>query len=207
MKKEGVFVVIDGGEGVGTTTISKLLTEEFLPRSLYTHEPGGSQLGEVLRELILSEEGKAADPDTLFALFWAGRRDHLQKVVYPALREGKVVFCDRFDSSTYAYEVVALQGAHLEELFWKTREVFLRERKPDLYLILDVDPHISLERVKSRGKDMTHFDSRELEFHYKVREGFLRFAQLVDNALIIDASLPLETVLSNCLKEIRTFLF
>ena len=143
-------------------------------------------------------------PRLYFLFFWAARRDHLKKVVYPALREGKIVFCDRFDSSAYAYEIVAFEAPYLEELFWKTRAIFLRERESDLYLILNVDPKIALQRVKSRDEKMTHFDARELEFHERVREGFLKFVKTLENSVLIDASLPLEEVITECQSVVRS---
>ena len=121
MAKKGTFIVIDGGEGSGTTTVSKEIVKQFGWGAIYTREPGGSLYAEKIRELVLSDDAKTSDAETQFALFWAARRDHIKKTVAPALAEGKVVICDRFDSSTYAYQLIAQEQIQLVELFWKIR--------------------------------------------------------------------------------------
>ncbi|MDP2650293.1 MAG: dTMP kinase, partial [bacterium] len=99
--KKGTFIVIDGGEGSGTTTVAKAVVEHFGWGAVYTREPGGSPYAEKIRDLVLSDEAKHSDAETQFALFWAARRDHLKHSVIPALADGKIVISDRFDSSTY----------------------------------------------------------------------------------------------------------
>lgn len=198
MSKKGKFIVIDGGEGAGKTTVAKELVNRFGWGAIYTREPGGSPYAEKIRELVLSDEAKHSDAETQFALFWAGRRDHLKHTVVPALNDGKVVITDRFDSSSYAYQIVAQEQSQLLDLFWETRKVFLRDHAPDAYILLNVSPETGLTRVESRKEALNHFDKRKIDFHKKVNSGLLDFVEnKVENGYVVSAEDPLETVLEN----------
>jgi len=196
-------VVIDGGEGSGKTTMIKFLPE-ILPAGSFvlTREPGGTPLAEKIRGVIISGEGREASAETQFALNFAQRHDHLKKVIEPALANGVNVISDRFDSSTYAYQVAGQGGRGLKELFWQTRETFLGIAKPDIYIFFDVEPDVGLARVSSRNEEKTPFDERDLNFHRRVRAGFLEFFRNVPHR-VIDANRPLEEVKKNFLAVIR----
>lgn len=176
---KGFFVVLDGGEGSGKTLLLKKVAELHNENIVFTREPGGSMYAEEIRNLILnSSNAKQADANTFFSLFWAARADHLKNIIIPALNDGKIVICDRFDSSTYAYQIVAQGARELKELFWLTREHFLEkgEYEPDIYVYLDVDPETGLARKnKQVDAEKNHFDERELDFHKKLRQGFKEF--------------------------------
>jgi len=193
MDKHGKFVVFDGGEGSGKTTVSKKAVQWLAAkgvRVLGTREPGGSPYAEKIRELILSPEAKETDAETMFALFWAARRDHLMRTVLPALDEGITVICDRFDSSTWAYQICGQDQPQLRELFWQMRKHYLGDLAPH-YVMFLVSPEVGLERARSRGADgINHFDDRVLTFHQRVKEGFLEFAKKVppENLHIVNAN-------------------
>ncbi|MES2088020.1 MAG: dTMP kinase [Patescibacteria group bacterium] len=195
MTQKGKFIVIDGGEGAGKSTLMGFLPEIFpsTPSSgqatfLATREPGGSPFAEEIRNLMLSRpESKNASPETQFGLVWAARHDHLQKKIIPALNEGVHVISDRFDSSTYAYQIFGQEAPQLEKLFWDIRNIYLRDAQPDLYIFLDIDPAIGLKRVAERRKETDHFDQRKLDFHQRIREGYLEFLKKVPS-VIIDSS-------------------
>lgn len=190
----GKLIIVDGGEGSGTTTVSKWLVAELGEEATWTREPGGSHFSEKIRELILSEDGGKASAQTLFALFWAARADIIANTIAPALKEGKTVVCDRFDSSTYAYQVIAQEHIELADLFWRLREEYVGDIVSQ-YIILDVDAEAGLSRAKSRGDALTHFDKQKQDFHERVRQGFLDFAKAVDvPSTVIDAREPLEVV-------------
>lgn len=192
---------MDGGEGSGKTTLVSLLSEIMKEGSfVLTKEPGGTPLAQKIRELILSDNAKSADPRTMFGLFWAARADNLKNFVLPNLKKGKNVFCDRFDSSTYAYQIKAGDEA-MEKLFWETRKYYLRYAEPDLYIFLDVDPKIGLKRVENRKERKTHFDARSFSYHKEVREGFLKFLKNVPHK-IINANQNLDKVKDDFLKII-----
>ncbi|TSC67101.1 MAG: dTMP kinase [Parcubacteria group bacterium Gr01-1014_73] len=204
--KRGKFIVVDGGEGSGKTTVLKWFAKTpFGKQFLITHEPGGTEFADKIRKLVLSEEAKEAGAETQFGLMWAARAEHLKKKIIPALAKGVSVISDRFDSSTYAYQIYGQKAKHLEKLFWQTREVFLRDKKPDLYIFLGVEPKIGLERVTDRKETKTHFDERKLEFHKRVCEGFLEFLKHVPHKTI-DANQSLKTVKTDFLKCVKMVL-
>jgi len=185
---------MDGGEGSGKTTFVKFLKEKYTDGSfVFTREPGGSPLAEKIRDIILSGGAKQASAETMFALFWAARGDHMKNVIVPALESGKNVVCDRFDSSTYAYQIYAQGGEHLRNLFEECRKVFLGKNVPDLYIFFDVEPVVGLSRVESRGEKKTHFDEQQINFHERVREGIREFISNKPHA-IVDASQSIDKV-------------
>lgn len=191
----GKFLVIDSGEGAGKSLMLKKVQEHFGDQILITREPGGSKYAEQIRELILhSVYAKHADARTLFALFWAARADHLDKTIRPAIMAGKTVITDRFDSSTYSYQIVAQGATDLRELFWTMRDVYLQDLKPDLYIYLDVDPATGLARKSTQGPEETnHFEDRKLDFHEKQRLGCREFMEKVPHR-VIDANQSIEAV-------------
>lgn len=207
--KRGKFIVIDGCEGAGKTTLIRALAKESSPRKiLLTHEPGGTGFADKIRALVLSKEAKTAGAETQFGLMWAARAEHLKHKIIPALAKGITVVSDRFDSSTFAYQIFGQEAKHLKELFWLTREVFLRERKPDLYIFLDVLPEVGLARIaenKRKGELLDHFEKRSLDFHRRVREGYREFLKTVPHT-IIDANRPLEAVQEDTFSVIRKYL-
>lgn len=201
--KRGKFIVVDGGEGAGKTAVLKWFAETSLGKKfLITHEPGGTEFADKIRTLALSKEAVLAGAETQFGLMWAARADHLQHKILPAVEKGVNVICDRFDSATYAYQICAQSAGHLENLFWQTREAFLREIKPGLYIFFDVEPEIGLKRVANRKGKKTHFDKRKLDFHKKVRAGFLEFFKKVPHK-IIDANQNLDKVKDDFLKCVK----
>ena len=204
------IIVVDGGEGSGTTTMSTKLTESLRAQNVpvvHTREPGGTNapFAETIRELILSSAAKAASAETMFGLFWASRHEHLLRTILPALQAGRAVIIDRFDSSTYAYQVMAQECPGLEKLFWDTRKLYLGEVEALVhYVVLDVDPKIGVARAKQRGGIPTHFDERKLDFHRRVREGYKAF--LNKNrapSWVVDASKPEHEVFGECLGIVR----
>ena len=194
--KKGLFIVVDGGEGAGKTSQFNKAKEYFGDLLFLTREPGGSVYAEEIRDLILkSPNAGQADARTLFALFWAARADHMKNTILPALEVGKTVITDRFDSSSFAYQIVAHGARDLEKLFWQTREVYLGDLKPDLYVYFDIDPLIGLARKNNqgRGEELNHFENRKIDFHNALRSGFKEFITYVPS-IVIDASQPIEKV-------------
>ena len=199
MDKRGKFIVFEGGEGSGKSTMARRAVAWLEGRgtpAVLTREPGGSPFAEEIRKAILSDAAGGADPEILFHLFWLARREHLRQTVLPALSAGRVVICDRFDASTYAYQVVAQQHPQLRELFWVFRKRYVGADTPHLYIHFDIHPDIGLARAKSRAEKATHFDGRELEFHHRVRQGFHEFLKSPEEipAVHIDAGAPMEEV-------------
>ena len=193
--KKGKFIVIDSGEGAGKTTQIKRLKDLYGDLVVLTREPGGSPYAEEIRNIILnSGNAGQADAKTMFALYWAARADHIKNTVIPALEKGKIVICDRFDSSTFAYQIVAQEGRELEKFFWQIRDLFLGDTKPDLYIYFDIDPKIGLGRKNGQGADeRNHFEDRQIKFHNDLRKGFKEFIKHVPHK-IINAEKPIDEV-------------
>ena len=205
MKKgKGKFIVIDGGEGSGKSTLMKFLPEIFSDQKfLATREPGGSVFAEEIRNLMLTHsESHSASPETQFGLVWGARHDHLTKKIIPALEQGINVFSDRFDSSTFAYQIYGQGAPQLEKLFWKIRKIYLRECRPNLYIFLDVEPAEGLRRVANRRKTLNHFDKRHLSFHKRIRDGYLKFMKKTPS-IIIDTNGTVEEAKNRFFEVVR----
>lgn len=204
----GMFIVFEGGEGSGKSGKSKFVVENLVSEgidALWTREPGGSPYAEIIRAVILDQShGKHADAETLFGLFWAARRDHLLKTVIPAIERGAIVISDRFDGSTYAYQIVGQEQAQLKKLFWVMREHYVGKYAPQHYIFCDLEPSIGIARAKGRVEQTTHFDEREIEFHERVREGYWEFFSTgrIPHT-IMDASLPFEEAKQKSLELVR----
>lgn len=205
--KAGKFFVLDGGEGSGKSTQLKKIREHFGERVLVTREPGGSPYAEEIRSLILnSPHAKQAHAKTHFALFWAARADHLKNTILPALAHGQCVVCDRFDSSTYAYQIFAQEAAELKDFFWDMRRFYLGDAVPYRYIFLDVEPRTGLLRKKRQGEsEINHFDERDVTFHARMREGLLDFFTQVPHS-VIDANAPFDMVTQILITELEKYI-
>jgi dTMP kinase len=169
----GRFITLEGGEGVGKSTQAARLAERLRLAGhavVVTREPGGTPLGEALRELILAR--KPAAVETEFLLFSAARTEHLAATIAPALRAGTWVICDRFIDSTRVYQG-ALAGVDPQLI--REVEQLTVSHVPDLTLILDLDPVQGLERATRRG-ELNRFDAGRLDGHRRIREAFLAIA-------------------------------
>jgi len=197
---KGRLLIFEGGEGSGKSYMAKMAVEKLNVqgiKTLWTREPGGSVFAEKIRKLILSDHAMHADAETMFGLFWAARRDHIVHKIKPALEEGTHVLCERFDSSTWAYQIRGQQQGQLRHLFLKMRKHYLAQIHPSAYILLNVDPKIGLQRVKKRTeRKQTHFDKRNLEFHQRVNDGLIEFVTHISDHIyiIIDANRPRRVV-------------
>lgn len=174
----GVFISFEGGEGGGKSTQLKLLVSAFEKASIpfiATREPGGTIGAEKIRSLVVEEKGEnwSALSETL--LFNAARVEHVERVIKPALYERKTVICDRFFDSTLIYQGI---GKGLGEAYVKGLHNFIFGNfMPSLTVILDIDPEIGLKRASDRNHNETKFENLDIEFHRKIRSGFLAIAE------------------------------
>ena len=173
MKKKGFFITFEGIDGSGKSTqIQKLA--KFLEDNgfdiIITREPGGSVGGEEIRNLLLQGEVDRWSAETEILLFTAARRDHLERIILPALQDGKIVICDRFTDSTRMYQ--GMRGPKLRDLVDKLTEEVIN-CDPDLTLIIDIDPEISLRRAKSRETAEERFEDFGVDLQKKMRKGFI----------------------------------
>lgn len=193
----GRFITLEGGEGSGKTTQSKLLCQwlnERGVRALHTREPGGSIGAELIRELLIGAAEAEWDALTEVLLFTAARRDHVHKTILPALERGEWVVCDRFYDSTVAYQ--AYGSTLSRDITDALHHLAMGSFQPDITLILDLPVELGLSRAKSvTGSDVDRFEARDIEFHEKLREGFLDIARKHANrCCIIDAAQDIDKI-------------
>ena len=202
MSEKGLFITFEGGEGCGKTTQLNLLKEKLqtlkIP-SVFTREPGGTPEAEQIRNLLFSCD---LDPMTEVLLFAAARREHLINKIIPELENGKVVVSDRFIDSTRVYQScgMGIDINIVDDLYKKVAGDF----DPDLTFIFDIDPKLGLERSLKHNLDINsdedRYEKMGLEFHNKVRAGFLNIAKKYpQRCVVIDASADIETIHSKIL--------
>jgi dTMP kinase len=200
-KTSAMFVTLEGGEGAGKSTSRDFivsLLEEYNVPFIQTREPGGTPIGEALRELLLSKNGTAPAVTTELLMVFAARAQHLHEVIEPALHAGKWVLCDRFTDATYAYQGHG-RGFDLGEI--EALEALVqRGRHPDLTLLFDIDPQLGMARARQRA-ELDRFEQEELTFFERVREGYLSRAEFDSRFKIIDASRSIDDV-QDALREI-----
>jgi len=173
MKSKGLFISFEGVEGSGKTTQLQRLYAFLMDLGLdvvQTKEPGGTVVGQSLRHMILDATQPFKHRYTEVFLFYADRLEHLETVVKPALLQGKVVLCDRYIDSTYAYQV---GGRQIPFSMIETLNDMIDMVLPDLTILLDLDPEQGIDRVKKRSA-MDRFEQEALSFHHRVRETYLR---------------------------------
>lgn len=188
----GKFITFEGGEGVGKTTQIELLADKI--RSLNipvktTREPGGTSVGETLRSLLKSNpDFKSLDPLSECLMMFAIRCDHFRKVIKPLLENGFVVICDRFYDSTLVYQGI-LKNVSYKDIM-ELKNLSLKDFEPDLTFILDIDPKISIQRLKNREFNLLDsYDLMEIKEHTIIREGFKKIAEIFSyRAHIINAN-------------------
>ncbi len=192
-----MFITLEGPEGSGKTTaveatVKKL--QEMGYEIVRTREPGGTPIAEQIRNVILDKANTAMDERTEALLYAASRRQHLVEKVWPALKEGKIVICDRYLDSSLAYQGGA-RGLGIDEVL--NVNLFATENTwPDLTLLFDIKPEIGLARINANSdREVNRLDLEKIDFHNKVRESFLALAKrFPDRYVIIDASMDREKV-------------
>lgn len=192
MSARGRFITLEGGEGVGKSTLAAELAARLSVRGIEivrTREPGGTPGAEAIRKLILTPAdeigGWSSMAETL--LFYAARRDHLDKLIRPALERGAWVICDRFSDSTRAYQVAAggVAAGDVETI----DRICVGDMAPDLTLVLDLPIALARERMTSRAGAADAIESRMLSYHEAVHRGFLEIARANPlRCVVLDAS-------------------
>ena len=183
MKDKGYFISFEGIDGSGKSTQIQKLAEFLKARDfdiVITREPGGSKGGEEIRNLLLQGNVDRWSAETEILLFTAARRDHLERIILPALEEGKIVICDRFTDSTRMYQ--GMRGVNLRNLVDTLNEKVIKF-DPDLTIVIDINPEISLKRAKSRKIDEERFEDFGVDLQMKMRKGFLELAKEFGNRI------------------------
>lgn len=172
--REGLFITFEGADGCGKTTQIELLNEYLIKKgykTLLTREPGAKGLGVKLREILLNYDGEVS-PNCESFLFLADRAQHIDCIIKPAIKEGKIILCDRHTDSTVAYQGYG-RGLDLDRIN-KLNDIATNGLKPDLTIVFDIDVETSMQRV---GKEKDRMESAGVEFFNKVRQGYLEIAK------------------------------
>jgi len=203
------FIVFEGLDGSGKSTLIKKLCAELKKQAIdfvTTREPGGTTLGEELRQIILRTDGDAPTPRTELLLYEAIRSQHVDQLITPALQQKKWVLCDRFTASTIAFQASG-RNLQVSDVHWLNH--FATEGlQPHLTILLNLNTQTSLERreqrTKTTGEPLDRFEREANDFHEKVRKSYLQQAKTSpDNWLILDAHLNPEDLFESLLSSLR----
>ncbi len=202
--KTGRFITFEGIDGSGKSTQAKMLAEALRSDGhevVLTREPGGSKGAEEIRALVLEGDPDRWSAETEILLFTAARRDHLERVIDPALAQGKVVICDRFADSTRMYQGLS-RGDLRAKVDHLHREMIKRE--PDLTILIDMDPELGLKRALDRNGHEERFEDFGPDLQRRMRAGFLALVdEFPDRFRVIDGGRPVETVARDVLETAR----
>ena len=193
--KKGLFITLEGIEGAGKSTMVNFI-EDFLTKHghdvIKTREPGGTKIGEQIRDILLKNENSSLTPDTELLLMFAARAQHIKEVIRPALSSGKTILCDRFIDATYAYQG---GGRGIDVLRINILEKWVQSNlTPDLTLLFDLDVSVGIARTKKRSK-ADRFEQEKSVFFENVRSCYLKRAKNEPNRFcIINSALPMKKV-------------
>lgn len=211
MPFKGHFITLEGGEGAGKSTLMQSLSTELTQRGynvITTREPGGTHLGQTIREWLLSQhQAEQIFPEAELLLFLADRTQHIHEVILPSLEAGKIVLCDRFNDSTIAYQGYA-RGLGMDHV-GKLCALISGKAIPELTLFLNLSPTAGLERSKrvhkeqSPSGELDRIESEHLHFHEKIQQGFLLLAKREPFRIYtIDAARPAADVFREAVRAI-----
>lgn len=200
MKKKAYFITLEGSDGCGKSSVAKELKRLLEQQGFvvcHTREPGGIEIAEQIRQVILNPQHTNMDQKTEALLYAASRRQHLVEKILPALEKGEIVLCERFVDSSLAYQGYA-RGIGMEEVL-EVNRFAIGKHFPDLTIFLDVDVETGLARIATREyKD--RLDQEKLSFHLKVKEGYRLVNERFQSRIqIVDANQDLATVVENAL--------
>jgi len=201
-----MFITFEGVEGCGKSTVAEKIYEKLLKENypiILSREPGGVKIAEQIRKIILDKNNVELDNRSEALLFAASRRQHLVEKVWPALKENKIILCDRYIDSSLAY-----QGGGKELGVQQVLDINLfatENTLPDLTVLFDIDPRLGLERIdKNSKREVNRLDLESLKFYDKVRKTFLDLAKTYNKRyVVIDASKPLEDVINETYNIIK----
>jgi len=204
---EGLFITLEGPDGSGKTTILEKVKEELEARKIdivLTREPGGTEIGEKIRDIILDKDNIELGDETEALLYAASRAQHISELIEPALNNGKLVISDRFLLSSLAYQGI---GRNLGvERVKMINDFGLRNISPDLILFFHIDPEETLRRkTKNNGGDRLELQGSN--FHKRVYEGYKDLIKMYpENVVVVDASKPVGEVFEFVMEEINKLL-
>ena len=199
-----LFITFEGPDGSGKTTVCNAVYQRLKDMGydvVHTREPGGIEIAEKIRDIILDPQNVMMDAKTEALLYAASRRQHLVEKVIPSIEAGKVVICERFVDSSLAYQGYGRELGFDEVL--SINKFAIGDYFPDMTVYLDVDEKTGLERIKDRAfKD--RLDQESIDFHHRVNEGYQKVIDVFkDRVSIVDASKPLDSVIEDALSRVK----
>jgi dTMP kinase len=206
LTKRPAFIAFEGINGCGKTTLHHLVSQHLLACGVPlvdTREPGGTELGQEIRKLVLDWSGEKKSPSSELLLFAADRAEHVDKVIAPALKNKQTVLCDRYIYSTITFQG---HGRGLDRgMIDQANLLASGGLTPDLVILLDLDPALALERIARRsGNGRDSFEDEEIDFHSRIRRGFLECADtLPAQFLVLDASASPDQLFAQCSKVLQ----
>lgn len=198
----GLFISFEGPDGAGKTTVLSAITERFKAAKrtdiLVTREPGGNQISEAIRKIILDPQNIQMDVRTEALLYAASRRQLIQETIRPALAADKVVLCDRFVDSSVAYQGAGRKIG--EDAVYQMNQFATEGLTPDLTLYIDVPSEVGLARIRAHRKNVDRLDAEALSFHKRVRAVYLRLADKFPERIVtVDATQPVADVIDQAM--------
>lgn len=205
------FITLEGGEGCGKSTQIKLLAQYLQTKNIdvvLTKEPGSTEEGKILRQLLVTGDKDKFDAIIECLLYYADRRCNLTKVVWPAIKEGKWVISDRYADSTEAYQYYGYDKRVDFQTLQSLYKIVAGDFKPDLTIILDMDPEVGMRRSFAKAENMAvkelRFESRQMDFHRNLRHGFLEIAKRdPERCVVVDADTDIETLHKQIVKIVE----
>jgi dTMP kinase len=196
------FITFEGIEGCGKSTQAKKLHDFFLNKKLdviLTREPGGTKAGEKIREILIDENITKLEAKTELLLNFSARLEHVEKVIKPALADNKIVISDRFFDSSFAYQGHAFDLGF--EIVEELKKMTIGNFSPNITFLIDVPVELAFKRIEGREGN-NRYEKLSLDFHQKVREGFLMLAKKNSRINIIDGSKNIEDIFNQIIKLI-----
>ncbi len=204
---KGTFITFEGPEGSGKSTILKAVEKKLLTKGydiLSTREPGGIQISEQIRNVILDVHNTEMDARTEALLYAASRRQHLIEKIWPALNQDKVVLCDRFIDSSLAYQGYG-RNLGIDEVL-TVNQFAIENRMPDLTIFIDVPPQIGLDRVFDNHRNVDRLDLESMDFHQTVYDGYqVLITKFPERIKVINGNCDVESVIESALDVIETY--
>ena len=209
---EGKFITFEGGEGAGKSLQIKRFAEYLKSKGIdvvLTREPGGTEVGKEIRKILVEGDKDKFDEVTEILLFYADIRMNLEKVIKPAIKQGKYVISDRYNDSTIAYQFYGANKFNDTTIMDTIYKVVAGDFKPDLIVLLDVDVKVGLERSfkKAEGMDVKElrFENAKVDFHQRLRDGYLEMAKNEPNRfVVVNANNGVDEVFDELIKKISS---
>lgn len=194
--REGIFITIEGGDGAGKSTQMDNIEKYFTQRGyecIRTREPGGTKIGEKIRDILLDPANHEMSAVTEMMLYASSRAQHVRELIRPAVESGKVVICDRYVDSSVAYQTY---GRDLGDMVQAVNKYAVDGMMPDITFWMDIDPESGRERIgKREDSTLDRLEREKIDFHYKVYDGYKRICELEPNRVKrIDATKSIEEI-------------